>query len=543
MTSERDDFPGQHSDEPMLQASAAAPAVIAEPPARASRARRQSADDTERADTGTTLQESLPGIDLRSSEFYLNRELTWLEFNRRVLHEARDPRTPLLERVKFLAIVNCNLDEFFMKRIGGLKQQVGAGVHTLTVDGRTPDQQIAECVGVISELAATLRETFVELEGALREHGIELLAWEQLSDEQRETARTYYLDNIFPLVTPLAMDPAHPFPFISNLSLNLLVTLRHQDDQQPVFARVKVPVGKGVPRFLRVGEGHAFVPLEEVMAHNLDLLFPGMEVEACEFFRVTRNANTERDEEDADDLVSMIEAELRERKFAPIVRLEVGAGIDLGPPRHARGRARPRRKPDVFEIAGLLGLRDLIEIATLDMPELHDPLHHPVTHATLEDPRNIFHVIRETGPILVHHPYESFATSVERFVARRAEDPKVLAIKMTLYRTSADTGIIDAPGRRRAQRQAGRGRGRAQGALRRGRQHPVGQPAGRAPASTSCTAWSASRRTRRSCWSCATTTPGCGATPTSAPATTTPAPRGSTPTSACSPATTRSATT
>ncbi|HSA79439.1 MAG TPA: polyphosphate kinase 1, partial [Geminicoccaceae bacterium] len=333
---------------------------------------------------------------------------------------------------------------FFMKRIGGLKQQVAAGMHNLTVDGRTPEQQISECVAVIKELTPELRDTYVELRDALMEQEIELLTWDALRDEQRAAAQTYYLENIFPLVTPLAMDPAHPFPFISNLSLNLLVTLHHQDDQQPLFARVKVPVGKGVPRYLRVGTGQRFVRLEEVMAQSLDRLFPGMEIDACEFFRVTRNANTERDEEDADDLVSMIEAELRERKFAPIVRLEVGAGMD---PVH-RGMLAVElglnEDQDVFETSAPLGLRDLFEIAALDLPALHDPVHHPVTNAKLEDQGNIFHIIRKTGPMLLQHPYESFATSVERFVREAARDPKVLAIKMTLYRTSAGTGIIDA---------------------------------------------------------------------------------------------------
>jgi len=311
------------------------------------------------------------------------------------------------------------------------------------VDGRTPDQQIAECVAVITELTLEIRATYDELRPALAEHGIAILTWEQLTDEQRRAVQTFYVENIFPLVTPLAMDPAHPFPFISNLSLNLLVTLRHQDDQQPVFARVKVPVGKGVSRFLRVGEGHGYVPLEEVMAHSLDRLFPGMEIDTYEIFRVTRNANTEREEEEADDLVSMIEAELRERQFAPIVRLEVGEGID---PVH-RGMLAAElglnESQDVFESEGPLGLRDLFEIVGIDLPSLHDPVHHPVTHASLEDTRNIFHIIRETGPILLQHPYESFATSVERFVGEASRDPKVLAIKMTLYRTSAGTRIID----------------------------------------------------------------------------------------------------
>jgi polyphosphate kinase len=382
-------------------------------------------------------------IDLRAPELYLNRELTWLAFNRRVLHEAQDPRTPLLERVKFLAIVNANLDEFFMKRIGGLKQQVGAGVKDLTVDGRTPEQQINECVAFVRAFTRDVRATYLELLGLLRQHDLALCAWADLSPAQQEALRVHYLDNIFPLVTPLAMDPAHPFPFISNLSLNLLVTLYHPDDQYPILARVKVPIGSGVPRFLKVGERNLFVRLEDVMAHNLDALFPGMQVQSCEFFRVTRNANTEQDEDEADDLLAMIEAELRERRFAPIVRLEIEEGMN--PVRRGMLAAELglREDQDVFDIAMPLGLKDLFEIAGIGDPALHDPPHHPVTNAKLEDERNIFHIIRETGPILLQHPYESFGTSVERFVHEASRDPNVLAIKMTLYRTSASTRIID----------------------------------------------------------------------------------------------------
>jgi polyphosphate kinase len=433
----------EHSSDPLTAAGAASSSIVQLAPRGEARAARSKA--ARLAPETTIAPAELPApSDLGAPKLYLNRELTWLAFNRRVLHEAQDPRTPLLERVKFLAIVSSNLDEFFMKRIGGLKQQVGAGLHDLTVDGRTPEQQIIECVAVIEELTAEQRDTFAELRDRLREQGVVLALWSELSAEQREAAQAYYVNNIFPLVTPLAMDPAHPFPFISNLSLNLLVTLHHQDDPQPVFARVKVPIGKGVPRYLRVGPGNCFVRLEEVMAHSLDRLFPGMEIDACEFFRVTRNANTEREEEDADDLVSMIEAELRDRKFAPIVRLQVGEGTD----RVHRGMLAVElgldEQRDVFESSAPLGLRDLFEIAALDLPALHDPVHHPVTNAKLEDQeRNIFHIIRDIGPILLQHPYESFASSVERFVHEASRDPKVLAIKLTLYRTSSGTRIID----------------------------------------------------------------------------------------------------
>ena len=263
---------------------------------------------------------------LRSPELFLNRELTWLQFNRRVLAQAQDARNPLLERLKFLAITASNLDEFFMKRIGGLKQQVAAGVQELTVDGRTPQQQIAECYAEVRDFQRRQRQVVDALLAALVPHGISVAGYEELSADEQAGVREYYYGNIFPLVTPQAMDPAHPFPFVSNLSLNLLVTLRDPRESEPSMARVKVPVGSGIPRFIRVGIANRFVRLEDVMAHNLDLLFPGIRVAACELFRVTRNANTERDEEEADDLLALIETELRDRRFAPIVRLEVCTG-------------------------------------------------------------------------------------------------------------------------------------------------------------------------------------------------------------------------
>jgi polyphosphate kinase len=382
-------------------------------------------------------------INLRTPELYLNRELTWLQFNFRVLNEARDRRTPLLERVKFLAIAAGNMDEFFMKRIGGLKQQIGAGVQKLTVDGRSPSQQLDECRILMAEFRRQQRQVFLDLMGDLRRNDIRIIPFARLSKEQQSQVRTYYYDNIFPLVTPLAMDPAHPFPFISNLSINLLVTLRFPHEAELTMARVKVPVGGGVPRFIRVGGVNHFVMLEDLMANCLSDLFPGMEIATTELFRVTRNANTERGEEQADDLVALIEAELRDRRFAPIVRLEVEVGIE---PNH-RGMLAAElgldEAFDVYETDVMIGMRDLWEFVRLEIPELHDSAHHPIDNVKLQDRENIFHIIRGNGPILLHHPYESFATSVVRFVREASEDPKVLAIKMTLYRTSADTLIID----------------------------------------------------------------------------------------------------
>ena len=383
-------------------------------------------------------------FDLNDSQWFLNRELTWLEFNGRVLHEAEDPRNPLLERLKFIAIVSANLDEFLMKRIGGLKQQIGAGMREPTLDGRTPRQQVMESEGSIREIYSRKRIAYQKLSVLLEQKGIVVEKYTALPSKTKKQLREYYYNNIFPLLTPQSIDPAHPFPFISNLSLNLLVTLRYPKAREFSLARVKVPVGLGSPRFVRVGKGDTFVPLEELMMHNLDMLFPGMEIVSCEIFRVTRNANTEKHEEDADDLMEMIESELKERKFAPIVRLEIGLGMD---PVH-RGRLAAEleldEESDVFEVNGMLAMRDLFELVRLDYPRLHDPPHHPVDHPQLMARRNIFHIIRDAGAILLQHPYESFSTSVERFLREAAVDPKVLGIKMTLYRTSVESRIIDA---------------------------------------------------------------------------------------------------
>ena len=381
-------------------------------------------------------------IDLDAPEYYLNRELTWLTFVKRVLHEAEDSRTPLLERVKFLAITSSILDEFFMKRIGGLKQQVAAGVHKLTVDGRSPMQQIKESHQLIRPLNVEQQVLWVKLRKKLQDVGVQLVNYASLPEKDQQWLHDDYLDNIFPLVTPQAMDPAHPFPFVSNLSLNLLVSLHYPNDLAPLMARVKVPLGAGVPRFIQVRESLVFVPLEEVMANNLDLLFPGMEIERTELFRVTRNADVESDEDKADDLLALIESELQERKFAPIVRLEVARGMDAT----HRGRLAAElgldEQADVFEVDGFLGLGALFQLAGLDLPEHRDPDHRPVDAPSLVGRSNIFHAIRENEALLVHHPYEAFGTSVERFLREASDDPKVRAIKMTLYRTSSKSRVI-----------------------------------------------------------------------------------------------------
>ncbi|MCG7983828.1 MAG: polyphosphate kinase 1 [Candidatus Thiodiazotropha lotti] len=385
-------------------------------------------------------------VDLDDASLYLNRELTWLSFNRRVLAEASREKNPLLERVKFLAIVSNNLDEFFMKRMGGLKQQVAAGISLPSVDGRTPMQQLEECHKVTREMQQTQEQIYNELLQALSEEEIHITEYQSLDEQQQEKLREHFQQNIFPMLTPLAMDPSHPFPFISNLTLNLLVTLRFPGGHDLHMARVKIPVSQDVSsRLIKVGEDYTYVTLDDLIANNLDMLFPGMAIESCDLFRVTRNANVELDQEAANDLLETIESELRERHFAPIVRLEISNGLNAVHRGMLAAELGLNEEQDVYTIEGMMALRDLFELTKLNLPELHDIPHHPVDHPQLaHDRRNIFHILRDHQGLLLQHPYESFSTTVERFLRTAAEDPKVLAIKMTLYRTSADGNVLDS---------------------------------------------------------------------------------------------------
>lgn len=384
-------------------------------------------------------------IDLADAQWYLNRELSWLEFNRRVINESKDERNPLLERVFFLSIIGSNLDEFFMKRIGGLKQQIGAGLKLLSSDGRTPQQQIDESYEVIRDLLAVQQDLERELLAQLAKKQIHILKYAQLSSSERQKMDTYFQEHIYPLLTPQGMDPAHPFPFISNLSLNLLVATRHDNSDHIYLNRIKVPtIGIGIPRFIAVEKGkYRYVLFEDLIANNLEVIFPDMIIESCELFRVTRNAITEQWPDQAVDLLSMIETALQDRKFAEIVRLEVDSTMT----RQHRGMLASElgidSRKDVFTVDGIMAKRDLMEIAGIDKPELHFPPHQPLDHYKLAgDFPNIFHLIREEGPFLLQHPYESFSSSVERFLKEASTDPKVLVIKMTLYRTSANSQII-----------------------------------------------------------------------------------------------------
>jgi polyphosphate kinase len=373
---------------------------------------------------------------------FLNRDLQWLEFNRRVLQQAIDVRTPLLERVRFLAIFSSNLDEFFMKRVGGLRRQMEAGIGSPAWEPLTPVQQLHAIRAKVVDLVAIQAECFRnDIQPRLREAGISFLAWEELEPHERSEADAWYRRNVFPILTPLAVDPGHRFPFISNMSVSLGVMLRRPGESEQLFARVKVPeLGSRLYRF----EGtRRFVPLQEIIEHNLDDLFPGMEIARVLPFRVTRNADVERDNEDAEDLLEQIQQQLRERRFARVVRLEIARGSN---PRILRFLEEELEigDEDIYETDGLIDYGILGEIADLDLPELRYPKWTPVTPPRIEsDESDLFSVIRE-GDLVVHHPYESFDDTVVRFIAQAADDPKVLAIKQALYRTSGDSPFIQS---------------------------------------------------------------------------------------------------
>lgn len=401
---------------------------------------------------------------------FLNRESSWLEFNRRVLAEALDERTPLLERVGFLAIFNSNLDEYYQKRVGGLKRQIEANIMTRTVDGLTPEQQLTMIRDLVIPMLDEQAKCYAKVvKPALKKKGIHLLTWDDLSETERELADDYFRANLFPVVTPLSVDPGHPFPFISNLSTSLGVMLQHpggeksnpassspirdtSNDKDGVldegagrlqFARVKVP--QVLPRWVKLpsedGEDK-FISSEQVIRHNLDDLFEGMTIKHVEPFRITRNADVERDEEDAEDLLELIEQELRDRRFARAVRLETD-DAPFHPMNHFLMQELGLQQDDVYQMPGELDYNDLWQVhGSVNRPDLKYEPWTPVVPTRLADPdTNIFSIIRN-GDILVHHPYESFSASVERFIRRAATDPDVIAIKLTLYRTAKDSPFI-----------------------------------------------------------------------------------------------------
>ena len=376
---------------------------------------------------------------------FINRELSWLEFNERVLWLARNSETPLLERVKFLAIFATNLDEFYMVRVAGLKRQLAAGLTSRSADGLTPKQQLdligARVLPMIENHSRTWHKGILP---GLEEAGVFVHRWKDLEELQRKELDDFFRERIFPVVTPLAVDPGHPFPYISYLSLNLAVLVRDPTSEDTHFARVKVP--PLLPRFVQLPDGEVFVPIEDVIAANLDQLFPGMEIVEHYAFRVTRNADLEINDDGAEDLLEALEAELRKRRFSPAVRLEIEAGMSD----HALEllmREIEIEEPDVHALPGPLDLAGLWTLYSLDRPDLKDEPFHPVTPPALStldgSPPDLFSVLRKRD-VLVHHPYESFTESVQQFIEQAATDPNVLAIKLTLYRTSGDSPIIDA---------------------------------------------------------------------------------------------------
>ncbi|CAG35982.1 related to polyphosphate kinase [Desulfotalea psychrophila LSv54] len=368
----------------------------------------------------------------------------WLKFNGRVLAEAMDSRNPLLARVFFFAVVDSNLDEFFMKRIGRLKQQVSAGVKTLSVDALLPQEQIDVCTPLIQDIIKRQYTLGRELQAGLASEGIVVASYAGLPREQRAWLDNFFIDQVFPLLTPQGVDPAHPFPFISNLSINLLISVRYPGSEHVYRNRVKMPVNEVIPRFVRVGSDDVYIPLEDLVSNNLQMLLPGMEIDSVDVFRVTRNAMTGPSGGQVNDLLHMIESALRERKFAEIVRLEVGRGISSLNRGMLAAELGIDEEKDVVELDDLLGKGSLMEIAKIDRDQLHFSPHHLVNNPDLiEDDPNIFHVLREKKAVLLQHPYESFETSVERFLDEASQDPKVLAIKMTLYRTANDSRIIE----------------------------------------------------------------------------------------------------
>lgn len=377
---------------------------------------------------------------------FLNRDLEWIEFNARVLHEAVDSRTPLLERVRFLGIFTSNLDEFYMKRIGNLKRHVEVGVQRKS-GGLTPVQQLASIRSRVKELIEKQADCFQNaLQIELAQAGIHLLPWERLTPIEQKFASAYFRQNVFPVLTPLAVDPGLPFPFISNLSTSLGVTLRRPKEEEKLFARIKVP--KIFPQFIHVrsedpnSKQFRFISLIDLITANLKDLFPDMEVLDVMPFRITRNAEVERDDEDeVDDLLEMIAEELKQRRFAEVVRLEHGPEPDPWMLRFLMDELE-LTDAEVYEVPSLLDYTELKPIADLPLAQFKYEPWAPVAPPQLLDEReNIFSVIR-AGDLLVHHPYESFGLSVERFVKQAAEDPKVLAIKMTLYRTGDDSPFI-----------------------------------------------------------------------------------------------------
>lgn len=385
----------------------------------------------------------LTNVSTDTPQHFINRELSWLDFNRRVLALTAREDFPLLEKAKFLAIWATNLDEFFQVRVAGLKEQVAQGYRSPTADGMTPGQQLAAIkTDVESQYEEVSKRFLAEVAPALAAEGIVFSDYSSLDLDDREPLDELFRELVFPVVTPLAVDPAHPFPYISNLSLNLAIFVRNPETGIAKFARVKIP--PILPRFVVLPDGERVVPLEQVIAAHLDSLFPGMEVVRHDVFRVTRNADLEIEEDEGGDLLMTIESELTQRRFGRVVRLEVHPDIP-GEVLDLLMREMGAGEEDVYRIDGPLDLSGLWSIYDLEQPDLRFEPFQGVTpprlSASATEPIDFFEVVRQ-GDLIVQHPYDSFTPTVEAFIARAALDPDVLAIKMTLYRTTRDSPIM-----------------------------------------------------------------------------------------------------
>ena len=400
--------------------------------------------------TAVEAQAIPDGAELDHPSLYLNRELGWLDFNWRVLFQAMDKRIPLLERVRFIGITCSNLDEFIQKRVGGLKRQEAAGVSATSPDGRTPSQQIEFVQTKSYEMCNQISNVWHnEIMPELEQEGVKISEYRDLKKKQRKQVDAYFMEHIYPILTPLAVDPGHPFPFISNLSLSMAVILKQPKRNVTHFARVKIPDNQ--PRWLKVEDKNAryhYVPIEEVVRNNIDRLFRGMEIQNVFLFRVTRNADIRREEEEADDLLDLISEELRERRFAPVVRLEVEQEMTDSVLNFLKGELG-LEDLDVYRVNGLMDLTDAFALADLNLKDQKFSRWNPVVPKRLHhegetnEEENIFQIIKN-GDLLVHHPYDSFSASVQRLIEEAADDPKVIAIKQTLYRTSENSPIVKA---------------------------------------------------------------------------------------------------
>ncbi|MGK2879668.1 MAG: RNA degradosome polyphosphate kinase [Mycobacterium sp.] len=401
-----------------------------------------SAPDAPPAATAAAVDDALP------DDRYLNRELSWLDFNARVLALAADTSLPLLERAKFLAIFSSNLDEFYMVRVAGLKRRDEMGLSVRSADGLSPREQLRRIGERTQQISSRHAQTFLDsVRPALAKEDILVVTWAQLDDSERSTLSTYFHEQVFPVLTPLAVDPAHPFPFVSGLSLNLAVTVRQPDDGTQHFARIKVP--DNVDRFVELSRTESgevrFLPMEELIAAFLNVLFPGLDIVEHHAFRITRNADFEVEEDRDEDLLKALERELARRRFGSPVRLEVADDMTENM-LELLLRELDVHPGDVIEVPGLLDLSCLWQIYGVDRPDLKDPTFVPATPPAFgerETPKSIFSTLRD-GDVLVHHPYDSFSTTVQRFIEQAAADPNVLAIKQTLYRTSGDSPIVNA---------------------------------------------------------------------------------------------------